>query len=79
MISLYVYTVTENLIYMYGIKIIVIVFVAMVQMVVTVSVFSIGFMADAAIAIVGLTSMEVVPNTMTGGAHGLACALGQGK
>ena len=39
----------------------------------------VGFLADGGIAIIGLVSMEIVPSTLAGSAHGLACAVAQGK
>ena len=33
---------------------------------------------DGAIAVIGLCSMEVVPKSLAGSAHGLACAVAQG-
>ena len=41
--------------------------------------FSLGFLVDAVIALVGLCSMEIVPHHMAGGAHGVACAVSQGR
>ena len=34
---------------------------------------------DGAIAVIGLCSMEVVPKSLAGSAHGLACAVAQGN
>ena len=33
---------------------------------------------DGAIAVIGLCSMEVVPKSLAGSAHGFACAVAQG-
>ena len=40
--------------------------------------FVYGFLMDGAIAVIGLCAMEVVPKSLAGSAHGLACALAQG-
>ena len=40
--------------------------------------FAYGFLMDGAIAVIGLCSMEVVPKSLAGSAHGLACAVAQG-
>ena len=39
----------------------------------------VGFLVDGGIATVGLVSMEIVPSVLAGSAHGLACAVAQGK
>lgn len=41
--------------------------------------FAYGFLMDGAIAVIGLCSMEVVPKSLAGSAHGLACAVAQGN
>ena len=41
--------------------------------------FTYGFLMDGAIAVAGLCSMEVVPKSLAGSAHGLACAVAQSK
>ena len=41
--------------------------------------FSLGFLTDGGVAMIGLTSMEVVPTQISGSAHGLACAMAQGQ
>lgn len=38
----------------------------------------IGIMMDGAVSIVGLTAIECVPDHLSGSAHGLASAFGQG-
>ena len=38
-----------------------------------------GYLGVGGVAVVGLTSMEVVPKHMVGSAHGLACAVAQGE
>lgn len=40
--------------------------------------FVYGFLMDGAVAVIGLCAMEVVPKSLAGSAHGLACALAQG-
>jgi OPA family glycerol-6-phosphate transporter-like MFS transporter 4 len=39
--------------------------------------FSLGFLTDGGVSMIGLISMEVVPPQMSGSAHGLACAMAQ--
>jgi sugar phosphate permease len=39
--------------------------------------FSLGFLTDGGVSMIGLISMEVVPTQMSGSAHGLACAMAQ--
>lgn len=41
--------------------------------------FVTGFLIDGSIAIIGLMAMEIVPKKLAGSAHGLACAVAQGK
>ena len=38
-----------------------------------------GIVLYSGISVVGLTAMEVVPKEMVSSAHGLACAIAQGK
>ena len=40
--------------------------------------FSLGFLTDGGVSMIGLISMELVPTQMSGSAHGLACAMAQG-
>ena len=53
--------------------------VTTVQLWLSVLTFTYGFLMDGAISVIGLCSMEVVPKSLAGGAHGLACAIAQGK
>ena len=39
----------------------------------------VGFLVDGGIATIGLVAMEIVPSALAGSAHGLACAVAQGK
>ena len=41
--------------------------------------FVLGFLVDGSIAVCGLCAMDVVPKGLAGSAHGLACAVAQGK
>ena len=41
--------------------------------------FMLGVVLYSGISVVGLTAMEVVPKEMVSSAHGLACAIAQGK
>ena len=41
--------------------------------------FSLGFLTDGGVSMIGLISMEVVPTQISGSAHGLACAFAQGQ
>lgn len=49
------------------------------QVWISVLMFVLGFLTNSGVAVVGLTAMEVVPRHMVGSAHGLACAIAQGK
>lgn len=42
-------------------------------------VFVIGFLTNGSIVIIGLIAMEVAPKKLVGSAHGLACAVAQGR
>ena len=48
------------------------------QLWLSVLMFSLGFLTDGGISMIGLISMDVVPTQMSGSAHGLACAMAQG-
>ena len=41
--------------------------------------FIVGFMMDGGVAVVGLAAMDSVPDDLSGSAHGLASAFGQGR
>ena len=40
--------------------------------------FLVGLAIDGGVAVVGLAAMDAVPDQLSGSAHGLACAFGQG-
>ena len=50
-----------------------------VQLWLSILTFTYGFLMDGAIVVAGLCSMEVVPKSLAGSAHGLACAVAQSK
>ncbi len=41
--------------------------------------FTMGFVINSGVSVIGLCSMEVVPKEMVGSAHGLASAVAQGE
>ena len=53
--------------------------IAYLQLWLSILCFAYGFLMDGAIAVIGLCSMEVVPQSLAGSAHGLACAVAQGN
>ena len=40
--------------------------------------FIMGFMLDGGVAVIGLSAMDSVPDHLSGSAHGMAAAFGQG-
>lgn len=50
-----------------------------VQLWLSVLTFVYGFLMDGAIAVIGLCAMEIVPKSLAGSAHGMACAVAQGN